>query len=299
MNFSRFTILWATGLCLFGVFSAMPSTLADDERTTAKDVVDSEPGMFRDNLKDFVLSAEIHFTSVSLGELQGLPEVILVEGGDWNYKSMYLVVLTPDGVVFANGEDPSKNFTNIIGEVDDNGKEVVREIIAVAAGNEGGYVEYTWDDPATDEDVNPRVCYSILTAHPQYHREFVIVGGYHNNVASSEDDSEVRPEQTGISARDVRDRETLKAFVKSAKAHVEGLTQSARIHEFFGEQWNYGSVYLYIGNDEGVIRWHGANPALLGHSLYDLEDPDHRRSIRPGINCRGQVGWRLRRVPFR
>ncbi len=36
----------------------------------------------------------------------------------------------------------------------------------VDADEEGGFVEYTWDDPSTDEDVNPRVCYAIKGGHP-------------------------------------------------------------------------------------------------------------------------------------
>ena len=77
---------------------------------------------------------------------------------------------------------------------------------------------------------------------------------------------------TGITAREVLDRETLKAFVKAAKAHVEGLAESGRIDEFLEEPWKFGSVYLYISNDEGVIRWHGANPALVGQDLSGWED---------------------------
>ncbi len=271
MQFSRTMTRCATVLTLSGVFTAMPFVLADDERTTAKDVAESEPEMIQETLKAFVLSAEAHFTGVSLGELQALPAAIQVEGGDWNYKSMYLVVLTTDGTVFAHGEDPSKNFTNVIDDVDDNGKEVVKEILAVADREEGGFVEYAWDDPSTDEDDadgGARVCYAILTAHPQYPREFVIVGGYHHNVTSTEEE----PESPEVTAMDVRDRETLKAFVKSAKAHAESLTENIRINEFRGSQWKFESVYIFILNDEGVIRWHGANADLVGQNLSNLED---------------------------
>ncbi|MDE2926498.1 MAG: cache domain-containing protein [Acidobacteriota bacterium] len=77
---------------------------------------------------------------------------------------------------------------------------------------------------------------------------------------------------TRITAREVLDRETLKAFVQAAKAHVEGLTESGRIDEFLEEPWKFGSVYIYISNDEGVIRWHGANPASVDQDLSGLED---------------------------
>ena len=105
----------------------------------------------REKLKDFVLSAQeitlINLLSVSCSTL---PDLLREEGGDWNYKSIYLVVLTPEGKVYLHGEDPSKDDTNVIDAEDDNGEEVVKEILAAAdAAEEGGFVEYTWDDPST------------------------------------------------------------------------------------------------------------------------------------------------------
>ena len=77
----------------------------------------------------------------------------------------------------------------------------------------------------------------------------------------------------GITAREVLDRETLKAFVRSAKAYVEGITDAAQIDDLFNEQWKVGSVYVYLSNDEGVIRWHGANAALVDQDLSGVADP--------------------------
>ena len=77
---------------------------------------------------------------------------------------------------------------------------------------------------------------------------------------------------TGITAREVLDRETLKAFLRSAKTFVEAITDAAQIDDLLNEQWNFGSVYVYISDNEGVIRWHGANEALVGQDLTGLED---------------------------
>ena len=199
MNFSRSMILWVTVLTLSGILGVMPSVLADDEeRTTAKDVVDSKTDMeYQDNLKKFVLSASDYFLSLPLNQLLlTFKDILQEEGGDWNYKSMYLVVLYSNGIVYSHGEDPSKDGTNISVAVDDNGKEVGKEILAVVdAEEEGGFVEYTWDDPSTDEDVNPRVCYAIKGGHPALPgQEFILVGGYHHNVTSTEDETEGPPE---------------------------------------------------------------------------------------------------------
>ena len=76
----------------------------------------------------------------------------------------------------------------------------------------------------------------------------------------------------GISAREVLDRETLKAFVRSAKAYVEGITDAAQLDDLLEERWKFGSVYIYIGNDEGVIRWHGADAASVDQDLSGMED---------------------------
>ena len=53
-----------------------------------------------------------------------------------------------------------------------------------------------------------------------------------------------RAEDNGITAREVLDRETLKAFVQSAKAHLETLTDSSQIDVFLEQQWKFGSVYV-------------------------------------------------------
>ena len=76
----------------------------------------------------------------------------------------------------------------------------------------------------------------------------------------------------GIAAREVLDRETLKAFVQSAKAYVEGITDAAQIDDLLNEPWRFGSVYVYLSNDEGVIRWHGANAALVDQDLSGVVD---------------------------
>lgn len=77
---------------------------------------------------------------------------------------------------------------------------------------------------------------------------------------------------TGTTAREVLDRETLKAYVKSAKAYVEGITDAARIDDLLNEPWKFGSIYIFISNNEGVIRWHGANSALVDQDLSGVED---------------------------
>ena len=79
-------------------------------------------------------------------------------------------------------------------------------------------------------------------------------------------------QDSGITAREVLDRETLRAFVRSAIAYLGGINDAAQIDELLNERWKFGSVYVYISNAEGIIRWHGANTALVGQDLSGLED---------------------------
>ena len=293
MNFSRSMILWVTVLTLSGILGVMPSVLADeDERTTAKDVVDSKTDMeYQDNLKKFVLSASDYFLGLPLSELLAtFKDILQEEGGDWNYKSMYLVVLFPDGTVYSHGEDPSKDNKDISDAVDDNGKEVVKEILAVVdADEEGGFVEYTWDDPATDEDMNPRYCYAIKGGHPDYPvQEFILVGGYHHNVTSMADESEDLPELPEVSAMDVRDRETLKAFVQAAGDWALAalptlgfdLPELETIFRVEGGHWRSGSTYMFLMTLDGTVLFHGARPDQEQQIQIDLEDRNGFQFVR-------------------
>ena len=294
MKFSRSMILWATVLTC-GIFVVMPSLLADDDRTTASQVVDPETNMVdREKLKAFVLSARDYFSGITdFTALIGLPNVLREEGGDWNYGSIYLVVLTPEGVIYAHGEDPSQDNTNVIDAVDDNGKEVVKEILAAANAEDGGFVEYTWDDPSTDEDVNPRVCYAIKSGHPLLPgQEFVLVGGYHHNVTDTGGGTPDLPEFPEVSAGEVRDRETLKAFVQGAgdwslkamPALGFDLAKMETIFSLEGGHWKHGATYVLTLTPDGN-RIYGAPPDQEDPIGIDLEDRNGVRFIEALVNA--------------
>ncbi len=284
MKFSRSMMLWGMVLSLSGIFGVMPMVLAQDEElTTAKDVV--EAGYSKEALKGFVESARDHFLTLPISALLTLGDTLREEGGDWNYKSMYLVVLTDDGTVFIHGEDMSKDNMGLIDEVDDNGKMVVKEIVdtLIADEQEEVFVEYTWDDPSTD-DMNPRNCYAIKGGHPALPGQvFILVGGYHNNVATSmepEEETGGLPDFPEISAMDVRDRETLKGFVQGAGAWaIEALPtlgfdlqKLEAIFRLEGGHWRSGSTYIFLITTDGLVVFHGSRPDQQEQIQVDLED---------------------------
>ena len=80
-----------------------------------------------------------------------------------------------------------------------------------------------------------------------------------------------------VTAADVVDRETLKAFVLAAKAHADKATSLAEylvvLQEFRTEgPWKQGSIYLFVFTTDGTFLLHGDNPGLEGQNMIDLED---------------------------
>ena len=82
----------------------------------------------------------------------------------------------------------------------------------------------------------------------------------------------------GVTASEVVDRQTLKAFVRGgARAWLEAsrtlpADQVEKVFREEGGYWKSGSIYLFIATDKGVMFFHGANPSLEGQDLYHLED---------------------------
>ena len=80
-----------------------------------------------------------------------------------------------------------------------------------------------------------------------------------------------------VTAGDVVDRETLKAFVLAAAAYADKATSLAEylavLQEFRTEgPWKQGSIYLFVFSTDGTFLLHGDNPDLEGQNMIDLED---------------------------
>jgi hypothetical protein len=293
---------WGLALSLSGIFGAMLPVLAQDqELTTAKDVVEAAPEDTKDTLKKFVESARDHFLTLPISALLTLGDTLREEGGDWNYKSMYLIVMYADGTVFLHGEDPNKDRKNLIEEEDDNGKMVVQQIVKTLIDDEQDevFVEYSWDDPSTDEEVNPRSCYAIKGGHDALPGQvFILVGGYHNNVTATEDETGDLPEFPEISATDVRDRETLKALVDGAgEWAIEALPtlgfdlqKLETIFRLEDGHWRSGSTYVFLMTTDGNVIFHGARPDQQQQIQIDLEDRNGFKFVKALIDTAVESG---------
>ena len=98
-----------------------------------------------------------------------------------------------------------------------------------------------------------------------------------------------------VTASDVVDRETLKAFVLAAKAYGDNATilpeYISVLQEFRTEEtWKYGSVYLFVLTTEGTAIFHADNPDLEGQDLSDLEDANGVKIVQEFIAAAAEGG---------
>jgi hypothetical protein len=258
-------------LGLASLFFSAHSAVVQGQEVTASEVVD------RETLKAFVEGAKDSLESAAnFAEVLRLVEVFRSEG-DWKDGSIYLVVLTPEGLVQFHGANVAFEDKNVLDLEEARGVKIVQEMLAAAAGG-GGFVEYYWDDPSVEEDADsPKLTYATpVTIRGQ---EFIVTAGFYMDLSGVDAEPNIF-EILEVTARDVVDRETLKAFVEGLKVLVpiieeKGYPYLATVQGAIrteGEDFKYDSIYIFVINTDGVAIIHGADPSLDGQNLIDLED---------------------------
>lgn len=221
--------------------------------TTASDVTDSE------SLRAFVEDAKARIeaiTDINVGAK--LREGLKTEG-DWKSGSTYLIIFLKSGEPFIHGDDHTAEGKNLIGVEDDRGVRVVENLITAAAAG-GGFVEF--------HDGIQKTAYAVEYTSGITGRQFVLVGGYSQDVSHVPILTAELP-RPSVTAAEVRDRETLIAFVEEAastyrkavlSAGYSGLTQVRNAFREEGGHWKSGSIYLYVVSGGGVTLFHGSEP---------------------------------------
>ncbi|MDE2807537.1 MAG: cache domain-containing protein [Gemmatimonadota bacterium] len=92
------------------------------------------------------------------------------------------------------------------------------------------------------------------------------------------------PEHSKVTASEVVDRETLKAFVEGGKEYLEGirtLTETAKLRAIFRAEgdWKSGSTFLVILLKNGAVLLHGGDPAIDNELLPDVEDDKGKKVV--------------------
>ena len=235
----------------------MVASEAAEARTTAAQVRDDA------TLEAFVLGAKAEIeaiTDVNVGAR--LRERLRTEG-DWKSGSMFLIIFLQTGEPFIHGNDRSAESKNLRAVEDDNGLRVVEELLAAAARG-GGFVRY--------HDGEPKTAYAVTYTSGITGREFVLVGGYSQDVSHVPVPIPDLP-RPAVTASQVVDRETLITFVEEAARvyreaiRSEGYSALTGIRNAFrheGGDWKSGSVYLWVVSSGGVTLFHGSEPFREG-----------------------------------
>ncbi len=288
MKTIRLMVIFCFVLGLASVFS-VPSAVAQDTQTTASEVVD------RETLKAFALSARDYISSVTdINQLAALTDILREEGGDWNSGNMYLNILLPEGILWFHGNDPELDGTDVRDLEDDNGVKVVQAMLAAAESmGDGGFFEYAWDDPSDPNDENPKVSYAVKYTSPLAQEYFVLVADFYQDISDVENIIDEFPDPPAVTAADVVDRETLKAFVQGAIAWtVEGFAEFgldfAKLNNELRREagpWRQGSTYLYVMTADGYVLFHGSRPDQQGKIQIDRQDRNGFKFLRALIDA--------------
>ena len=261
----------------------------------ATKAADVEPGN-EDSLKNFVLHAAKHLGSVPAVDDIFSMRLDSEKDGDWKDGDLFLVTMDEQGVSGLHGGYPTVGRDGGIlwGFKDDDGKDVVRELIAetkAAASGEAACVTYSWDDPDDSADTNPKTAcaasYSSFIGHVGI--RFAVAGLRHPNaephVMYKPCDAHFADINFDVEAKDVVDRETLKKFVQAAVSDAEsrvlakiaeGQVPGQAIVDLFAERrcirqeggpYRSGPVYLFVMTKAGKVFFNGLDSTLEDTSI--------------------------------
>ena len=263
---ARPTLAQSQGDCVLSEGVAPPK----DPGVTAQQVEDGSA-----SLMDFALAVKRQFLSESLTQEQGyyLGCLIRQEGSPWRSGSTYLIELTADGRVFLHAKDMSLSgkllnplvYGAILQAVGISPADLADPATAVssfgdAAAGDGGLFAVP-DIPGTSG-------YATVYIHGSGAPILLLAGFDLNSSHLVEEDIDYG--DPTITASDVVDRETLKAFVTQAGDWALELMRSGDLVAVSKARialrdpsgpWRHGSVYLYVmDRTNNLILVHGGFP---------------------------------------
>ena len=263
-----------------------------DPRVTARQVEDGSG-----SLKDFALAArDLHETQTGSFE-EGLYFQCRLreEGSPWRSGSTYTVVLTPDGrvsehaksmalagrllnpliygtILSALGVSPT-DLANLSSADPATRNSAFAAVFATLAQKPDGAFDATIPIPGLSPGIPGASGHAAVYLPLNSPLPYVLLAGFDLNEShllpiSAENIDYGDP---SVTARDVVDRETLKAFVTAARDYINELLQTVTDPSVFAKTrvalrdpngpWRHGPVYLYIlDRTNNVILFHGAFP---------------------------------------
>ena len=266
---------------ILGLASLLPvahPAVAQTPEVTASEVVDAE------TLQAFVEGARA-WSETFTDPNDFAPYTIAISTeGDWKHGNTYLILMLPNGTVIFHADDATANGKSLYEAEDARGNKVVQQLLA-AADMGGGLVEYFWDDPEQEGDEETaKIAYATSYLSGTTGTQIILIGGYYQNVSQASlpplDPSIVPTPE--VTADDVVDQETLKAFVQGAKDSfltvldqigLEQFLQHVDIFREEGGPWKKGSVYFFVFSTDGYVLFHAVDRSLEFNTS-DLDKTD-------------------------
>ena len=183
--------------------------------------------------------------------------------GPWRMGEIYLFVSETDGAVLFHAARQELEGQDLSDLEDAEGVRITEELLAAAAAG-GGYVEYLWDNPALEGDEatgSPKVSYAAPLALGS--RELAIGSGIY----------------PPVTAADVRNRGTLKAFVeRAAEALAAAASDLDAAYAFLDAtfrpdgEWRHDEIYVFVLRMDGINFFQAPDPSIEGVDRSQAED---------------------------
>ena len=291
---TRISLTLVAGLfALAGVFSNGPPALAqaqepcplpagltapDDPRVTAEDVTDRGA-----SLMDFALavrerSVEHSQQATAVEEGLYIGCAIRQDDGIWRSGDTYIVTLTLDGRVFIHAKDMSlagRQLSPLIYGAILPALGITPDPVTLPAALGNVYATGAFPNPDGGQFALPAAGasgYATSYYSPELQSPIVLIAGFDLNESHlvPVEDEDIDYGNPAITAAEVVDRATLKAFVTAAGEYFIELMESgdptaasrARIAlRAPNGPWRHGSVYLYVLDlNTNIITFHAAFP---------------------------------------
>ncbi len=212
------------------------------------------------DLTEFVTDYFTYALQISASPLAaGYLGCVLTHEGPWNYGSTYIATMTPRGTLVLHGKDILLSG----GVVDSTMLQTVSA--AASAAQVGSPFDFMGDDGYAVTYFNPDGSSAFLTAGLDIRESHLV------------EDAVAPAPAPAVTARDVMDRKSLKAFVNGALDYLvelyetEGYDATLRVKRIFRDttgHWRHGPTYLFVMDLTGYTFFHGAFP-----EKYELQAP--------------------------
>ena len=274
-------VILGTGTALGQMQDACPlppgATPSPEPSVTAQQVEDGSA-----SLQDFALGARDQFKRVSTESVQQAYHfgcLIRQDGGPWRSGSTYLVQLTLDGRVFVHSRDMTLSgrpinrgiLAEILLSLGVSPADLANPAAILSTLRQEPHAPFDATTPRPGQRPGIPGARGYVSAYNRARQgtPILLLAGFDLNASHVAQES-IDYGSPSITARDVVDRRTLKAFVTAAGNYFlelqktggrEAISTAKVAMRDPNGPWRHGSVYLYVlDRNSNIILFHGAFP---------------------------------------